>query len=491
MIGPEMVETAVRRQSGAVRCGELAAVALCALLTACGSNGIELSIDRSEISAGGIDAAKITAHVRQAGDPAKNVKISFETTAGSFSDGSTLQQSKDVGTDAEGVATIKLYSAASPGSATVTATYYDDVSGITSTASIQVKFTQAAGDKRPVDGTFRLTCDAVNIGGLREPIPDVQVACRITAQTRGGQAIPSTALVPRFLTEAGSFTRGKDAYTGKQVYYYSPKGGASSPLDVSPESSLNEPSYRDANGRQRNPRDGLVTLIAIVDGEESFTDLDGNGKHDRAEPFVDSAEPFVDADDDDKWDRGEKYLDVNGNGRWDAANGHWDAKTKIMAIYKIVWSGKLDNSSKTSRIARSTSDIAAGGKLELKAYLLDANLNPIAAFQKNTDYLEWTLTSGGDAVSNDETQVTLSNERGLSFDKSANTERKRWKILSNSFSPRVFRFTVQDGYPKDTSPATSFTVAAKAYVTPGPTSESGYATQLTETLTDKVQGTCE
>jgi len=461
-------------------------------LAACGNETeIRLHADRETISAGGIEAATITAQAFLSGDPVKaGTSIAVETTNGSFESGSSLtSQSKS--TDGAGQAIVKLFSAPAQGSATVTASFSDETSGLSATSSISIGFGPPSGAGMPVDGTFRMTCDAVNIAALREPLPDIQVTCNLSALTRGGQAIKASALTPTFMTEAGTLSLKTDSSSGESVVLYSPKGGASAPKDVPPESSLAEPSYADKNGRQRNPRDGLATLVAVIDGEEAFTDSNGNGKYDQGEPFVDAAEPFVDMNDNDKWDPDEKYLDVNGNGRWDEANGKWDAQTKIMAVYKILWTGPLDDSSKTSRIEHPTTQIPQGGKLELTAYALDANMNPVAAFQKNSDYLEWKLVSGGDATSEDDLNPPMDNALGFSFDKAATTERKRWMILSKSFTAAPYRFTVSDGDASDSNPATSFSVTATVHVTPGPGADGSYLQQLTKTLADKVEGTCE
>jgi len=472
-----------------MRCAILLSVLLAA---GCGGETeIVINVDRDSISAGGIDFAVITARAILSGDAVgSGTQVDFETTAGSFEETQSVASAK-ASTNSDGEATVRLYSGPSEGSATVTATFYSDSSGQSATSSITIRFTAATGSKSPVDGTFRLTCDAVNIGALREPVPDIQVTCKLTAQTRKGEVIPASALNPSFMTEAGSVTSKTDDYTGEQLFIYSPKGGSSAPRDLAPEQSLNEPSYNDKNGKQRNPRDGLATIIAVADGEEAFNDLNGNGKYDQGEPFTDSAEPFVDIDDDDEWGPEEKYLDVNNNARWDRANGTWDGKTKIVAIYKILWTGKLDNSPQTSRIDRLTSSIPSGGKLELKAFALDTNMNPVAAFQDNQDYLEWTLTSGGDASSNDLTTPPMDNSLGFSFDKAASTERKRWRILANSFTPKPYTFTVEDSYPTETDPPTNFTATAVAYSTPGPGDEGYFLPQVTEPIADKVDGTCD
>jgi hypothetical protein len=344
-----------------------------------------------------------------------------------------------------------------------------------------------------VDGTFRITCDAVNIGALREPVPEIKVRCHVTAQTRKGETLPAAALAPEFRTEAGTITPAEDELTGERIFLYGAKGGASAPKDVPPDAALNEPSHADENGRTRNPRDGLATLIAVTLGEEAFSDTNGNGQYDQGESFVDAAEPFVDADDNDRWDAGEPFVDSNGNDQWDPANGHWDEKIQIMALYKLLWTGPLHASNKTSRIERlGNAAILDAGKLELEAHVLDANLNPIAAFAESKDYLEWTISSNGDAQTSDATDPPLSNTLGFSFDKAANTERQRWLIVSNSFAPKPFRLTVEDGSPADgeTNPQ-GFTVSAAIYASPGPTGDGAFLPPIDEAFADRVQGTCD
>ncbi len=465
---------------------------LCVASACAGETEIRLRADKETISAGGIESATITAEALLAGEPAKaGTMLSFETTAGSF-DNTAALTSLTKACDASCRAEVKLWSALTQGSATVTASFSDSVSGASATSSLTIKFGPPSGTNMPVDGKFRMDCDAVNIGALREPIPDIKVTCTLSAQTRGGETIKASALSPQFLAEAGSLTTKDDYYTGERIVVYSPKGGGSTPKDVAPDQKLGEPTYNDKNGKERNPRDGLVTLVAIIDGEEEFSDLNGNGKYDQGEPFVDASEPFVDLDDNDQWDPDEKYLDVNGNGKWDAANGKWDASTKIMAIYKLLWTGPPDSSSKTSRIERLANDIKQGGKLALTAHVLDVNLNPVAAFgAKNSDNLEWALTSSGDAATSDPLTPALENALGFSFDKSAASARKRWKLLSNSFSPPTYKLTVQDSDPTDTYPPASYSVTVTIHSTPGPSGDGAYLTQLAETLEDKVEGTCD
>lgn len=96
----------------------------------------------------------------------------------------------------------------------------------------------------------------------------------------------------------------------------------------------------DGSGRyENNPRDNLVTMIAVTSGEEGFTDSNNNGTYDQGEVFDDLTEPFVDSNDNGTWDADERFIDINGNKIWDGKNDRWDANTLIWAEEKILWTG--------------------------------------------------------------------------------------------------------------------------------------------------------
>ena len=122
-----------------------------------------------------------------------------------------------------------------------------------------------------------------------------------------------------------------------------------------------EPWYSDRFGRTRNPRDGLVSVLAYTNGEEEFTDKNENGQYDKGEPFVDLGEPFLDTNDDGIWQSSEKFVDIPctkdqvakkkngctkvgvGNGVRDGPNGVWDHNTIIWKSTWIIWSNKYRN----------------------------------------------------------------------------------------------------------------------------------------------------
>ena len=151
-----------------------------------------------------------------------------------------------------------------------------------------------------------------------------------------------------------------------------------------------EPYYFDATqNRTRNPRDGLVTVVAYTTGEEEFGDDNENGKYDLGEPFTDLGEPYLDVNDNGKYDskldglpRGERFVDLPcsqddvanarngctkvgvGNGRYDGPNGRWDSNTLIWKKTWVVWSGcaKLI----TPNLINSPVEIAAKNCKQLK-----------------------------------------------------------------------------------------------------------------------------
>ncbi len=69
------------------------------------------------------------------------------------------------------------------------------------------------------------------------------------------------------------------------------------------------------------PSNGRVVIMASTIGEESFTDVNGNGYYDSGEPFTDMPEAWRDDNENGVHDSGEDYIDFNHNNLYDAANG--------------------------------------------------------------------------------------------------------------------------------------------------------------------------
>lgn len=76
----------------------------------------------------------------------------------------------------------------------------------------------------------------------------------------------------------------------------------------------------------QNPRvpDHRVTILAAAIGEESFTDLNGNGRFNAGEPFIDVGEAFLDTNFDGvRQAASEPFLDFNSSGSFNGASGNF------------------------------------------------------------------------------------------------------------------------------------------------------------------------
>ncbi len=163
----------------------------------------------------------------------------------------------------------------------------------------------------------------------------IGTATPVSFESEAG-AISPTATSPEF-DPAKAIT---DQETLGHAVGYLEVFGSPLPPDVTPFTG--EPSIVNDYGcgsRTANPRDGYVTVIAWVRGEEGFVDVNHNGKYDLGEPFVDVGEPYVDANDNGKWDPGEWFLDVNGDAQYTGPNGKWDADTILWTQTRVLYSG--------------------------------------------------------------------------------------------------------------------------------------------------------
>ncbi|MEW6729191.1 MAG: Ig-like domain-containing protein [Pseudomonadota bacterium] len=76
----------------------------------------------------------------------------------------------------------------------------------------------------------------------------------------------------------------------------------------------------------QNPRpaDGRVTLLAYAMGEESYTEINGDGRFGPSDGFAstqDLGEAYRDDNQDGIWNPGEHFVDFNRNGSWDTGDG--------------------------------------------------------------------------------------------------------------------------------------------------------------------------
>ncbi len=463
----------------------IALVLAVAPLAACEGAAIDLASDRAVIAAGGCDEAAVTATLTIGGKPKANARIEFETTAGSFSPTETLQSTSAV-TDAEGKATVSLYATTSVGTATVNASYDDDNYSVTQ--SVTVTFGPPTGRFAPVSDSISLSCDAINVGALRNGASEIVVPCTLTAQTADGCNLPVAAFMDQgamiLKAEAGTLEAVVDAWSETMVLHYRTKGGEAQPVDVDPVSG--EPSRPGPLGETLNPRDGVVTLLAVLRGREAFDDLNGNGVFDEdTETFDDIGEPFLDVDDDGVFTLGTDpyFADTNEDGTQNGPNGTYDATAYIGASTKIIWSGDLEEAADAGRLeVNGNPDIPNGGSVTVTAYLLDARLNPIAAWEENSDHIYFDI-NGWLVVNPSSYQINLTNKSAIRFD-----EQNRY--LEYLDDAAAYPITLSDDDGSTTyDPAYDWSLSATVYASAGPDADGYYANQTQYSFTHSVSGT--
>ena len=152
-------------------------------------------------------------------------------------------------------------------------------------------------------------------------------------------------------TKAFDFADPNDPNEGTAtVTFSSDMGNGYQPLDVAPLVAdatqlelprlLNEPSHV-AGGITSNPRDQIVTLIAMVRGEETFFDANHNGSYDVGESFVDLSDPYIDGNDNNLYDPAleQRFCGLGSCAAFSYPNTQWDADTIIWAPTWVVFTG--------------------------------------------------------------------------------------------------------------------------------------------------------
>lgn len=87
--------------------------------------------------------------------------------------------------------------------------------------------------------------------------------------------------------------------------------------------------------------DGLCRMLIWTEGEEAFTDTNGNGVYDTGEPHEGVGEPYIDANDNGSYDGNELYFDLDGDGKYTTADTTWDADTFVWTSMNVRWSSNV------------------------------------------------------------------------------------------------------------------------------------------------------
>ena len=260
-------------------------------------------------------------------------------------------------TDGSGNVPVILNSGTAPGPATITAS-------VTS-----------------INGTFSASSSVISIGGAVPSEKHLDLAA-VRLNLPGLAKVGFTTNVSAFVADRfGNF----NILQGTQVSFFTEAGA----IDTSQST--------DASGiatvvlRTQNPApvpvaappqaNGWVTVIAVVRGEESFVDTNGNGIYDVGEPFTDGEEPYIDANDNGMYDVGEQFVDTNQNGVHDGPHGVWDGPTcsqpgwnaspNIWTSLHLAFTGNIVNCT----ITPNTINVPDGGSQTFTFSVSDANGN--------------------------------------------------------------------------------------------------------------------
>lgn len=348
-----------------------------------------ISAEPSVISiqgSGGVTVSKITFEVKDSGDnPVEGVEVRFDLYGpggGEFLDPTTSS------TNSSGRAYTYLNSGNIAGPVRIIAWIIDtNANKVISAASNPISI----GGGKPSYAHFSLAADLLNISG--NVWYGLQDTITAFLADRFGNIITSPVTVS-FFTEGGGIETGKvSAEMGQASVILQTQEPM--PRDVAPHVDEDDifinvpsplfPSYLSAcvekygKGTRymqiMNPRDEIVTVIAITKGEETFFDANGNGVYDEGEDFIDIGEPFIDANDNGIWDDDEPFTDTDGNGVFTAPEPYDDQNGNCQydpgePFTDLNGNGVYDYGDDASFV-----DVNGNGKWDPHEFYFDANGN--------------------------------------------------------------------------------------------------------------------
>ena len=258
----------------------------------------------------------------------EDISFALSTTVGDIALSQALTES-----DEQGIATTRVNAGTVSTVVSVTATFTPENGPViqTTSAPISISATIPDQDSFSISVEENFLPNARNYDGISVPIT-------IRAADRNNNRI-SDAVV-NFLTNAGS---------------------------VQSECILQDGACS-IEWRSQNPRtsDGVVLILARTVGEESFRDVDSDGKYTSGEDLFnlatdDLGEAFLDRNQNGTYDQGEEeYFDYNDNGQYDAENGIYNGTACVSeenctkALLEITQTAKLFLASDNIRITFTT-----------------------------------------------------------------------------------------------------------------------------------------
>ena len=272
-------------------------------------------------------------------------------------------------TTVDGQVTISLISGSVAGVATVTASTDSELGTIVTEARITM------GNSQPDQLHLGFAAERLNIPGLI--YNNLEDTITATVGDRYSNPVPA----------------------GTPVYFAGECGVValtdSDGVATNTTNQFGQASATTITGEPRDELDGLCRYLYWTEGQEAYTDSNGNGMYDAGEPHTDQGEPYIDANDNDLYDSGETYFDLDGNGSYTDVDGVWQGDSFVWTSMNIRWSANVAD----PMVSPETFSIAPGSSQSFTFTAADVNENPLPSGTKigvTTDCDKVTLSGDTD-----------------------------------------------------------------------------------------------
>jgi len=240
-----------------------------------------------------------------------------------------------------GIASVNFNALILPGVTSINA-YLDADPTIATTQTVTVH------SGLPAWQNFQFYCDQRNLPVYTLTTNTMGIKCHVQLGDRYGNVVDSSPTI-NFYSEAGTFTPGSVVASATGGVADVTFTAAPTPVDVLPfvedqdqypVALINDEPLSTVNFLQSNPRDQLVTIIAVTQGEEQLDEGSGS--------FTDLSDPFIDVNDDNLLDSTNGHSESRictapyadgGCTPFSYGNGQWDSSTTIWVQRKLVFTG--------------------------------------------------------------------------------------------------------------------------------------------------------
>jgi hypothetical protein len=227
--------------------------------------------------------------VNSSGGPivGQTVNFSLSTTVGGITLGTAGATTDSAVTDASGLVQTQVNAGTVHTSVRVTAT-----AGAFTTQS--AKLVISSGN--PDQNSFSLSTSCFNVEGLT--IDGTTTSLTLRAADHFNNPVPDGTAIA-YTTEGGSVEDSCETVNGACTVFWT--------------------------SQDPRPSNGRSTVLSSALGEETFIDLNGNGRFEDSDTFFDLSEAFRDDDEDGTYDTtDEEFLDFDIDGNFDAADGEYN-----------------------------------------------------------------------------------------------------------------------------------------------------------------------